>query len=45
MTFLATFGVFSFVRWDINAIEKALFPQILLEKDQHDQEEYDLLEQ
>jgi hypothetical protein len=36
VVFVATFGVFSFVRWDINAIQKALFPQILLEKDQQD---------
>ena len=36
MTFLSTFSVFSFIRWDINCIEKALFPQILRDKDDYD---------
>lgn len=36
MTFMGTFSVFSFIRWDINCIEKALFPQILRDKDDYD---------
>ena len=31
--FTSIFGVFCYLRWDLDHIEKALFPQILLDQD------------